>query len=309
MLTLLLSTPPEYTADYMEWLPKRLKSLGIEAELSTDLPPETVDYVVYGPNDRLTDFSQFPKLKAVFSLWAGVEKVVGNPTITVPLTRMVDPGLTEGMVEFVTGHVLRHHLGMDAHITATEPHWNQKAPPLARQRKVCMLGIGALGAACAQKIASFGFDVHGWSRSPKTIDGLTCHAGAAGLDAALRNADIVVTLLPNTADTENTLNARTLSLTAKGAVIINPGRGPLIDDKALLAALDSGQISHATLDVFRVEPLPASDPYWAHPKVTVTPHVAALTRPASASGVVAENIRRAEAGEALLNLVDRALGY
>jgi hypothetical protein len=152
------------------------------------------------------------------------------------------------------------------------------APPLARDRTVAVLGLGVLGAACAQALASLNFRVLGWSRSPKSIDGVETAHGADGLDATLRQAAIVVLLLPDTPATENTLNARTLALLPKGAVIVNPGRGPLIDDDALLAALDSGQVGHATLDVFRTEPLPAEHPYWAHPKVTVTPHIASETR-------------------------------
>jgi len=119
----------------------------------------------------------------------------------------------------------------------------------------------------------------------------------------------VILLLPDTPATNNILNADTLAMLPKGARIINPGRGPLIDDAALLEALDSGQVGHATLDVFRVEPLPADDPYWAHPNVTVTPHIAAETRASTASQVIAENIRRGEAGEPFLHLVDRSLGY
>jgi glyoxylate/hydroxypyruvate reductase A len=129
------------------------------------------------------------------------------------------------------------------------------------------------------------------------------------LHHALAGAEIVVLLLPRTAATENLLGDRRLSLLARGASIINPGRGTLIDDDALLSALDSGQVGHATLDVFRVEPLPANHPFWHHPRVTVTPHIAAQTRPATSSAVIAENIRRGEAGEPFLHLVDRARGY
>ena len=125
----------------------------------------------------------------------------------------------------------------------------------------------------------------------------------------LSRAEILVLLLPLTAATENILSTETLALLPKGATLINPGRGALIDDAALLAALDSGQIGQATLDVFRTEPLPADHPYWHHPKVTVTPHIASATRPESAAEAIAENIRRSEAGETLLHLVDRSAGY
>jgi glyoxylate/hydroxypyruvate reductase A len=180
---------------------------------------------------------------------------------------------------------------------------------LARDRKVAMLGIGALGEACARALQALHFTVEGWSRAPKSLPGIVTHHGRDGLKAALQGADLIVTLLPRTPETENTLNAETLGWTKPGAVILNPGRGALIDDEALLAALDSGQIGHATLDVFRIEPLPQDHPFWAHPCVTVTPHIAADTRPDTSSEVIAENIRRGEAGVPFLNLVDRTRGY
>ena len=245
----------------------------------------------------------------MLNLWAGVEDVVGNETLKIPLARMVDHGLTQGMVEWVTGHVLRHHLNTDLHVHGQDGEWRRYVPPLARGPPGTVLGLGALGAACASALAGLGFDVTGWSRSPKDVAGITCLSGAEGLTKALSQAEIVVLLLPFTPETENTLNAATLAQMPKGAVIINPGRGPLIDDAALLDALDSGQIGHATLDVFRVEPLPVDHPYWAHPNVTVTPHIASETRAETAAEVIAENIRRGEAGEPFLHLVDRDLGY
>ncbi|MCL4132801.1 UNVERIFIED_CONTAM: hypothetical protein GTU68_061695, partial [Idotea baltica] len=172
---------------------------------------------------------------------------------------------------------------------------------------VTILGLGALGTACAQALVTLDFDVTGWSRTPKSVTGVTCLSGDVG--TALNGCEIAVLLLPLTPQTKNILNADTLSRMAKGAFILNPGRGPLIDDTALLNALDSGQIAHATLDTFRVEPLPADHAYWAHPNVTVTPHIASATRPAAAARVIAENIRRGESGHPFLHLVDRSNGY
>ncbi len=277
----------------------------------TDIPsdPAAVDYIIYAPSSAVQDFTPFTQCKAVLSLWAGVERIVGNGTLTQPLCRMVDPALAEGMVEWVAGHTLRHHLGMDAHIVNPGRVWDNRCPPLARERPVTVLGMGELGMACAQALAALNFPVTGWSRTAKDVAGLRCLHGEAGLQAALTGAQIVVLLLPRTPTTENVLNAERLALLPKGAVILNPGRGALIDDDALLAALDRGDLGHATLDVFRVEPLPPDHPFWAHRRITVTPHIAADTRPASAARVVAENIRRSEAGEALLHLVDRRLGY
>jgi len=311
MPTILFAAKSERWTAYEAALRTALQDVGLgHATLTTEADPAEVDYIVYAPNSGLTDFTPFTRLKAVLNLWAGVEDVVGNQTLTVPLARMVDDGLTEGMVEWVTGHVLRHHLGMDTHILGQDGIWrDDSAPPLARDRTVAVLGLGVLGTACAQMSARLNFHTLGWSRSPKSVPGVTCHHGADGLRAALAQAQIAVLLLPDTPATENTLNADTLGLMPKGAIILNPGRGPLIDDEALLAALASGQIAHATLDTFRLEPLPQDHPYWTHPQVTVTPHIASATRTASASRSIAENIRRGEAGEPFLHLVDRARGY
>lgn len=308
-VNVLFAAKQERWETYEQPLRKALADAGVDARLGTDIPPAEVDYIVYAPNSDLQDFTPYTRAKAVLNLWAGVENVVGNETLKIPLARMVDPGLTRGMVEWVTGHVMRYHLGLDTDITRTDARWEPRTPPLAPERKVVMLGMGALGSAAADVLKDIGFDVFGWSRSPKDVSGVTCLHGEDGLKQALSKAEIAVLLLPDTPATENTLNAETLALMPKGACIINPGRGPLIDDDALLAALDSGQIGHATLDVFRTEPLPSDHPYWAHPKVTVTPHIAAATRARTASESIAENVRRGEAGEAFLNLVDRGLGY
>lgn len=308
-LTLLFSAPDRIWPAYEKVLPQVLEQAGIDAVLTRDADPKTVDYIVYAPNNHLSDFSPFTNAKAVLSLWAGVEKISPNPTLTLPLCRMVDAGLALGMRDYVVGHVMRYHLGMDRHIHGLGGHWDKTTPPLARDHKVTVLGLGELGQTCAKALAQLGFDVTGWSRRPKEIAGLTCLSGPDGLQQALSTAEILVLLLPDTPQTQGILNADTLKALPKGAMIVNPGRGTLIDDNALLAALESGQVGHATLDVFRIEPLPADHPYWSHPNVTVTPHIAAETRPPTASEVIAENIRRGEAGEPFLHLVDRAAGY
>lgn len=308
-ITVLFAAGAHRWPAYAEPLTTALAEAGLTARLVTDCPPDQADYIVYAPGGTIDDFSRFTRCKAVLSLWAGVERIVGNATLTQPLCRMVDPALTAGMVEWVTGHVLRHHLGMDRHIVNPGHVWDPTCPPLAGERPVTILGLGELGQACARMLCTLGFRVTGWSRSPRAMPGVRCLHGEAGLQTALSGAAIVVALLPRTPETEDLLDARRLGWLPRGAVIVNPGRGQLIDDMALLAALDSGALAHATLDVFRVEPLPADHPFWAHPKVTVTPHVAAETRPGSASRVVAENIRRAEAGEPLRHRVDRQRGY
>lgn len=309
--TILFAAKSEKWAEYEPALHKALQKTGVDATgLTTEADPAEVDYIIYAPNSGLQDFTPFTRAKAVLSLWAGVEDIVDNETITMPLARMVDYGLTQGMLEFVTGHVLRYHLMIDDFLAGQDGVWRPNlVPPLARDRKVTILGLGVLGAAAAQSLARIGFDVAGWSRSPKSIEGIACYHGEDGRFDALRHAEILVTLLPDTAATRGLINQTTLAALPHGAKIINPGRGSLIEDAALLAALDTGKIAAATLDVFTIEPLPASHPYWRHPRVTVTPHIASATRAETASETIAENIRRGEVGEPFLHLVDRAAGY
>ncbi|MCX7644429.1 MAG: glyoxylate/hydroxypyruvate reductase A [Rhodobacteraceae bacterium] len=312
MPTVLFAADPALRDAYLPHLAEAFAEAGVAARLVCTADPAEVDYIVFSPGGTIEDFSPFCRARAVLNLWAGVENIVGNPTLTQTLCRMVDPAMTESMVEWVAAHVLRHHLGTDEHVLHQDGIWRHDAtrmPKLARERPITILGFGELGQACARALIALNFPVTGWSRRPASLPGARCLAGPEGLDEALRGAEGVVLLLPKTPQTENVLDARRLALLARGAFVINPGRGALIDDAALLAALDSGQVGHATLDVFRQEPLPPGHPFWAHPKVTVTPHIAAFTRPATAARVIAENVRRGEAGEPLLHVVDRRAGY
>ena len=310
MIKVLFSARPAAWDEYEAPLRRAFDAAGLDCDLSRDHAPQDTHYIVFAPNGPVKDFTPYVNTRLVMGLWAGVETVVGNTTLTQPLARMVDDGLTRGMIEYVVGHVMRHHLGMDAHLAGQDGVWRDTVyPPLAKDRPITVLGLGALGAACGQALAALGFPVTGWSRSQKQIDGLTCLSGDDGLTTALSGAQGVVLLLPQTPATDSILNARSLALLEPGAFIVNPGRGPLIDDAALLAALGSGQVGAATLDVFRKEPLAAGAPYWSHPRVTVTPHIASTTRPDTAAQVIAENIRRGEAGAPFLHLVDRKAGY
>jgi glyoxylate/hydroxypyruvate reductase A len=297
-------------AAYETPLNAALAAAGVAARLRPEAPePATVDALICGPGAGELDFAPFTRARAVLSLWAGVERLLANPSLTQPLARMVDPAMTEGMVEYVVGHVLRHHLAIDLDLARQDGRWRPRPQRIARERQVTVLGLGALGRAAAAALAGLNFRVHGWSRTPRAVSGVICHAGEDGLAEALGAAEILVTLLPHTPDTEGLLDARRLALLPMGAVIVNPGRGALIDEDALLAALESGRVGQATLDVFRTEPLPEAHPFWAHPRVTVTPHIAAETRPATAARVIAENLRRLAAGAPLLHLVDRGRGY
>ena len=187
---------------------------------------------------------------------------------------------------------------------------SQKYPPLASDRNVTILGLGALGLACANALTNLNFKVHGWSRAKKNnLKNIETYFGTKGLSEALSYAEILVLLLPLTDETANIINSSTLKKIPPGSVIINPGRGHLIDDSALLESIETGQIHHATLDVFREEPLPKTHPYWNNPKVTVTPHIASVTRADTSCKVITENIIRGEAGQSFLYQVDRVKGY
>lgn len=302
-------------AQRREWAPhleRAIEATGLPLRLVMDpaeIDPGEVDYLLYNPKAPRPDFAAMTRLKAVMSMWAGVETIVDDDAIQVPLCRLVDPGLTEGMVDYVVANVARYHVDLDAHILRAPGDWTPTPAPLARRRRVTMLGLGALGSASARALAGLGFDVAGWSRSPKSLDGIRCLSGGDGLSAALERAEILVLLLPLTEETENLIDTEALALLPHGSALINPGRGQLIDDAALIDALDAGRLRHATLDVFRTEPLPAGHPFWRHPKVTVTPHIAAETRVETAAEALIEEIARGERGEPYKAQVDRERGY
>ena len=274
-------------------------------------PVEEIDYVLawhHVPGS----LSAFPRLKAIFSLGAGVEKLLRDRELPagVPIVRMVDPSLTAGMTEYVLLHVLRYHRRMpELEALQRGAQWVELEAPPASERRVGILGLGVLGGDAAEKLAMLGFQVAGWSLTPKTIAGVESFAGEEGLLPLLARSDILVCLLPLTAATEGILNARTLAALPRGASLINAARGGHVVETDLLAALDSGHVAHATLDVVSEEPLPASHPFWRHPQVTLTPHVASLTWPPTAALHILANIRRHEAGEPMSPLVDLAREY
>ena len=267
--------------------------------------PAAIDAIIYAPGGEIDDLTPFVNARLVQSLWAGVERIVANPTLTQPLARMVDPGLTRSMAEYCTGWTMRAHLEQDRY--RQDGVWrNGQIPPLASERPVTILGMGALGQAVAAMLAPIGFPLTGYSARGRPVPGVKV---TRDLDAALGSAQILIALLPDTADTRGLLDADRLALLPRGATLINAGRGSLVDEQALIAALDGFGLARAVLDVFTVEPLPPEHPFWSHPQITVTPHIAAETRPATAAQVVAENLRRAMAGEPILHLVDRERGY
>jgi glyoxylate/hydroxypyruvate reductase len=309
MINILFSARDALWPQYQPVLIDAFAKQGLEVNLMRETDaPETIDYLVYAPARDDDDLSVFTNLKLIQSLWAGPDKLLRNKTLTQPLARMVDPGMTQGMVDYVLGHILRHHLHTDTFAQA-ETWLTDVAPPLPAERTVAFLGIGELGMACALAAKAHGFNVIGWSRSLKVDAPIACFAGDDGLIEVLGQADIIVTLMPATPATDGIIGIDAVAAMKDGAALINPGRGELIDDDALLAGLRSGKISGATLDVFREEPLPLDHPYWREPSVLITPHIASETRIPTASAVVAANIARDVRGEGALYLVDPALKY
>ena len=309
MINILFSAHNELWPRYQPVLEAEFAKQNLQVNLFKETNfPETIDYLIYAPTRVDDDLTVFTNLKLIQSLWAGPDKLLKNPTLTQPMARMVDAGMTQGMMDYVFGHIMRHHLQTDKFFHADK--WlTDVTLPLPSERVVAFLGIGQLGMACAIAAQEYGFNVIGWSRTLKQDARITCFAGEYQLREVLGQADIVVTLMPATPATERIIGADAIAAMKNGAALINPGRGELIDDDALLAGLRSGKLSGATLDVFREEPLPLDHPYWIEPNVLVTPHIASETRVATASKVVAENIARDFRGEGALFLVDPILKY
>jgi len=255
--------------------------------------------------------AKFPNLKVIFSLAAGIDHLLTDPELPdVPIVRMVEPSLTAGVAEYVVLHTLRHHKDQRRFEEQQKARvWAEYFAPPAAKRRVGIMGLGEIGAEAARMLAAIGFDTAGWSRTPKQVEGVASFHGANQLDAFLARTDILVCLLPKTAQTEGILDAVLLAKLPRGASLINAGRGDQLVEADLLAALESGQLSEATLDVFRTEPLPPDHPFWSHPKVTVTPHSAGDPFPDAAAKIVAENIMRFRRGEPLQHLFDRKAGY
>lgn len=272
--------------------------------------PAKVRYAIVG-RTRPGELRGYPNLAAILSMWAGVEHLLDDCTIPrdIPIVRMVEPSLTHGMVEYVCCHALNILLRTDRYTAAGWRHPQKTDPRFAADLTVGIMGMGVLGSACAEALARLGFNVIGWSRTEKSRDGIASHAGRRGLERFLGSSDILVLLLPNTPQTRGILDAAALRLLPPGSSIINAGRGELVDDDALLAALESGSLERAVLDVFRIEPLPDDHPFRRHPGIVVTPHVASVTNPKTAAPVLAANLGRLEDGETVWPLVDRDRGY
>ncbi len=286
----------EDTAQWIDLLATLLPEHAVE-DMGCTADRNAIKYaVVWAPPAGA--IATFPNLKAVVSISAGVDHVLRDPELPrhLPVLRTVGPDMMQRMREYVALHVMSHHRElMTTDVNQRRRIWKQVATPLATQRRVGVMGLGLIARSCAQTLASLGFQTAGWSRSGCVVDGVTVYRGVEELDNFLSRTDILVCLLPLTPETRDILNADRMTRLPQGARIINVGRGGLLVDEELLTLLDSGQIGGATLDVFRTEPLPEDHPFWTHPKIRVTPHIAAMYDARSSAAMVADSIRRFEA--------------
>jgi glyoxylate/hydroxypyruvate reductase A len=273
--------------------------------------PDEIEFVLvwqYPPGA----LKRYRRLQLVSSLGAGIDHLLRDPEFParVPFVRLVDPTLTHGMVEYALWATLRYHRQMVEYADfQRQSQWRPLPAPAASQRRVGVAGVGEIGGAVARAVAGLGFDVAGWSRRAKADLPFPVFAGNEAWKPFLARTDILICVLPLTEATHGLLDAACFAALPPGAFVVNIARGKHVVADDLLAALDSGHLAHATLDVTDPEPLPGGHPFWRHPKVTLTPHIASLTDPRTAAPQVVANIRNRLAGKPLANVVDRANGY
>ncbi len=261
----------------------------------------------------------YPNLETIVSVGAGVDHLLRDPDLpAVPVIRYIDPDLTGRMVEYVTLHTLLHTRRMLEYRDAqAASDWHYFPEPAAHQVRVGIMGLGVLGTAAANTLRAIGYQVRGWTRSPRTVGGVACFSGADGLDPFLAETDMLAVLLPYTPETHGIIDRALLGKLSRegrhprlpGPVLINAGRGGLQVETDILAALEAGELYAASLDVFETEPLPSASPFWHHPRVVITPHIAAESTPTSIVGYFLRHVARLEQGLAPENVVDRTAGY
>ena len=310
-LNIFISTGSK-TTEYKKVLAEEIEAQSLNYNIIEDISRSSeINAIIYADDSDISDFSIFPEDTVIFSIFAGVEKTLLNKTIQQPLVRLIDVEMTECMAEWCTAHVMRYHLDLDKFIKPEKKEWItcNKERLLANQVHIGILGLGTLGAATAKKFKKLDFKVAGWSANEKRISGVNSLVGQDGLRKILSTSDYLILLLPLTERTKTIINSASLKFVKNGAVVINAGRGGLIEDNDLLKALDVGKISGCTLDVFNEEPLPQEHPFWLHEKVTVTPHISAPTRLKSSIKSILANISRIKEGLQPIGLVEKERFY
>ena len=310
-LNILVSTGSN-SNEYKKMLFEEINAQSLDYKLVEDTSRRgEVNAIIYSDDCEISDFSIFPENTIIFSTFAGVEKTLLNKTIAQPLVRLIDVEMTECMAEWCAAHVLRYHLGLDNYIKPTEKVWTvpNKERLLANQVNIGILGLGTLGSATARKLKKLDFNVAGWSATKKKLRGVKSLVGREGLNQILSTSDYLILLLPLTEQTKTIINSESLELVKNGAVLINAGRGGLVEDHDILKALDDGKLSACTLDVFNEEPLPPKHPFWHHDKVTVTPHISAPTRLKSSVRAILKNMSRIKKGLQPIGLVEKERHY
>ena len=279
--------------------------------IATEVRDRSFVEVALAANPEPGQLRDLPNLRLVQSLWAGIDRLLADPVLpNVPLCRMVDPAMADTMAEAALAHVLWLHRGHDGYARAQLAGiWRQHAYVPPSSRKVGVLGLGVMGGAVASRLANAGFDVAAWVARPRESGAMPVFCGADAFPVFLARSEIVVNLLPLTPATMRLLDAAAFAAMPASSTLVNLGRGQHVVEADLLAALDAGQLRHAVLDVLVDEPVAPTHWAWAHPHVTVLPHVAAPSNPASCAAIVAENLARLRGGQPLLHLVERGRGY
>lgn len=310
--TLLLAVPVSWAGLWTTPLAEMAPDLNVIVQGRDTYDPKSIDYALgFRPEPGL--LGSLPNLKVVFSLGAGVDGFLIDPKYPkqVPLVRFVDHQLSREMAQYCVMHALIHHRQQRLFDQLQrEKKWRQGIPPRRTEdTRIGILGLGEIGTLVAERLRDHDFQMAGWSRTRKKIDGVESFAGHGELAKFLARSDILICLLPLTADTHHILNAKTFALLPKDAFVINVARGGHLKEDDLVAAIDSGHLSGATLDVFESEPLPESSPLWSHPQITVTPHIAAISDPRVMAKNAVDGIMLHKAGKPLQNVVDFARGY
>ncbi|KAA5606951.1 glyoxylate/hydroxypyruvate reductase A [Roseospira marina] len=310
-MTILFASAVDRADDYRQAMAARLPDLGFRIHPDVG-PADAIQYaLVWSPPPGL--LASLPNLRAVFNLGAGVDAILAARDAvpaSVPVVRLADAGMAPQMVEWVLHGVLHFQRRFDDYAREQAAgRWTRLPVRPAPRTTVGLMGLGVLGGAVARVLVSLGYAVRGWSRRPKTVPGVETFHGTDGLAPFLAETEILVCLVPLTDETRGLLNAETLRRLPAGAAVINAARGAHIVDADLLALLDAGHLRGAQLDVFEPEPLPNDHPFWRHPRVRLTPHIAAVTKVEPTCDQIADTIRRLERGEPLAHQVDRHAGY